>query len=180
MIPRSVYVYSLFLVILKLIITFTVHLKNKKIVTFTVLCIIMLQSCFRSSLLGQVNRPQRENAWERSSFRFCKIMSRNLECKEFRIKLFITLNNLIYDSWQKTRYGMLHHAFEPLEGSNLLWHIVGPSPPVPPIFSLFLIILYPIWFKTCLFGLMFDGTWRSRGQASHVSSLFSTTKRRVW
>ena len=29
---------------------------------------------------------------------------------------------------------MLRHAFEPLEGSNILCHIVGPPPPSPPIF----------------------------------------------
>ena len=40
--------------------------------------------------------------------------------------------------------GMLRHAYEPLEGSNILWHNVGPPPPVPPISSLFLFILHPI------------------------------------
>ena len=33
---------------------------------------------------------------------------------------------------------MLRHAFEHLEGDKILWHIVCPPPPVPPIFSLFL------------------------------------------
>ena len=47
----------------------------------------------------------------------------------------------------RTQYGMLRHAFERLDGGNLLWHIVCPPPPVPPIFSLFLIILHPIWFS---------------------------------
>ena len=30
---------------------------------------------------------------------------------------------------------MLRHSFEPLEGSNIFWHIVGPPPP-PRSFSL--------------------------------------------
>ena len=29
----------------------------------------------------------------------------------------------------KREIGMLRRASEPLEGSNILWHIVGPSPP---------------------------------------------------
>ena len=49
--------------------------------------------------------------------------------------------------------GMLRHAFERLEGGNILWLIVGPAPPVPPIFSLFLspdLILLPVWLENSL------------------------------
>ena len=45
------------------------------------------------------------------------------------------------DSVELDYNGMLRHAFEHLEGGNILWHIVGPPPPVLPIFSLFLFIL---------------------------------------
>ena len=41
--------------------------------------------------------------------------------------------------------GMLRHAFEPLDGCNLLWHIVAP-PPSPLLVSFFL-ILQQIWFS---------------------------------
>ena len=46
---------------------------------------------------------------------------------------------------------MLRHAFERLEGGNIFCLIVGPLPPVPPIFSLFQmffspdLVLLPVW-----------------------------------
>ena len=46
------------------------------------------------------------------------------------------------NQWGKN--GMLRNAFERLEGSNILWQIVGPSPPVPPIFTLFLRLFQPL------------------------------------
>ena len=48
---------------------------------------------------------------------------------------------------------MLRHAFERLEGGNILCLIVGPLPPVPPIFSLFQmffspdLVLLPVWLE---------------------------------
>ena len=36
---------------------------------------------------------------------------------------------------EKKLNGMLRHSFEPLEGSNKLWHIVAP-PPSPSFLSL--------------------------------------------
>ena len=45
---------------------------------------------------------------------------------------------------QQVIYGMLCHGFEPLESSNIFWHILGPPPPSPPLFSLFLRMFHPI------------------------------------
>ena len=42
---------------------------------------------------------------------------------------------------------MLRHAFGRLEGGNILWHIVGPLPSVPPIF-------HPLYFFACLVGIL--------------------------
>ena len=53
---------------------------------------------------------------------------------------------------------MLRHAFEPLEGSNVLWHIVGP-PPLP--FSLSFLECFTRFSFACLFGWKFDYTRRS-------------------
>ena len=68
---------------------------------------------------------------------------------------------------------MLRHAFERLEGGNILWQIVGPAPPVPPIFSLFLspdLVLLPVWLEYCC-------TRQSRGLA--IQPIKATKLKRV-
>ena len=55
---------------------------------------------------------------------------------------------------------MLRHSFEPLENSNILWHIVAPLPPSQPDFSLSFLNFAPN-LVACLFGWMFDSTRHS-------------------
>ena len=71
---------------------------------------------------------------------------------------------------------MLRHSFEPLEGSNILWHIVAPPPPSQPNFSLSFLNFAPD-LVACLFGWMFDSTRRSRGMAlyeTYIKECFVT------
>ena len=58
---------------------------------------------------------------------------------------------------------MLRHTFEPLEGSNILWHIVGPPHPPHP-FSLSFLEHFTR-FSLPPFGWTFDSTRQSRGMA---------------
>ena len=51
---------------------------------------------------------------------------------------------------------MLRHSFEPVEGSNILWHILAPPP--SQIFLFFFNFLPDL--VACLFGWMFDSTRR--------------------
>ena len=60
---------------------------------------------------------------------------------------------------------MERHTFEPLEGRNIIWHIVAPPPPPSPSFSLSFVIFCTLFGLACLFGWKFDCTRCSRGQA---------------